>query len=142
MPEAIEALPPSLWFERIEMVANGELRCTESALRHALHLLQLSPPQFRPREYGSIDEASYEGLLDAGHFEAAARCLVATFTISVSVPSATGEIQAAVSNNAMSTMIHGKGISAAAAILQAWAHSLLALRSEPKLSLVKAAGEA
>ena len=61
--EDLEPLPPETWFERIEMIANGQLGSTESALRHALHMLQLTPREFRPREYGSIDEESYEALL-------------------------------------------------------------------------------
>jgi len=65
MLDEIEPLPAELWFDRIEMIERGELASTENALRHAFHLLQLTPLEFRPREYGTIDEADYEALLEA-----------------------------------------------------------------------------
>ena len=75
MQEDIEPLPECLWFERIELIARREFPSTEHALRHALHLLQLTPRQFRPPEYNALDEAHYEALLEAGDLEAAARRL-------------------------------------------------------------------
>ena len=130
MQEETEPLTPELWFERIEMIANGQLGNTENALRHALHLLQLTPRQFRPPEYGTIDEESYEALLEAGDLDAAARRLVAAPTLTVTTTLSAGGVEVAIGCKTLSMTIFGTGDSAAAAMLQAWAKCFLALRSE------------
>jgi hypothetical protein len=130
MHEDVEPLSPEIWFERIEMIANDQFRSTENALRHALHLLQLTPREFRPREYGSIDEGGYEALLEAGDLEAAARSLVAAPTLVVTATSNASCAEAAIRCSAMNLTVSGSGDSVAAAILQAWAKCLLILRSE------------
>ena len=76
-------LETEVWFERIEMIRNRELPSTEHALRHALHLLQLTPSEFRPAKYPAIDEATYEAFLDSGDLDQAARRLVSAPTLSV-----------------------------------------------------------
>jgi hypothetical protein len=128
--EDIEPLTPELWFERIELIANGQLGSTENALRHALHLLQLTPRQWRPREYGTIDEESYEALLEAGILDAAARTLVAAPTLTVSATSSPNGVEVAIGCKTLNRTIHGKGDSVAAAILQAWTKCLFMLRSD------------
>ena len=128
MQEDIEPLPDWLWFERMELIARREMSSTENALRHALHLLQLTPRQFRPREYSALDEAHYEALLDAGDFEAAARRLVATPTLSVSAAPAAGGVKVAIRCSRLHKTLVGEGDSVADAILQAWAECLLMLR--------------
>jgi hypothetical protein len=139
--EDIEPLTPELWFERIDLIANGQLGSTENALRHALHLLQLTPRQFRPREYGTIDEEKYEALLEAGDLDAAARTLVAAPTLTVSATSSPNGVEVAIGCKTLNMTVHGKGDSVAAAILQAWTQCLFMLRSEPDESwLNKASG--
>jgi hypothetical protein len=128
--EDIEPLTPELWFERIELIANRKLGSTENALRHALHLLQLTPRQWRPREYGTIDEERYEALLEAGDLDAAARTLVAAPTLTVSATSSPNGVEVAIGCKTLNRTIHGKGDSIAAAILQAWTKCLFMLRSE------------
>lgn len=130
MTEDFDPLPAETWFERIAMIANGELASTENALRHALHLLQLTPREFRPREYGSIDESNYEALLEGGNLEAAARCLVAMPTLDVTTSANAAGARVAITCRTTKMTVHGEGDSAAAAIVQAWAKSFLALRSE------------
>ena len=130
MQDDIEPLPPDLWFERIEMIATGQLGSTENALRHALHLLQLTPHEFRPREYGTIDEESYEALLEAGDLDAAARRLVAAPTLTVSTTSSADGVEVAIGCRTLNKTIFGRGDSVAAAILQAWTECLFALESE------------
>lgn len=129
MQDDIEPLTPELWFERIEMIANGQLGSTENALRHALHLLQLSPHEFRPREYTGIDEESYEHLLEVGDLDAAARRLVTAPTLTVSTSSSPGGVEVAIRCKTLNRTILGNGDCVATAILQAWAKSLLTLRS-------------
>ena len=137
----IEPLASELWFERIEMIASGALGSTENGLRHALHLLQLTPRQYRPREYGSIDEAGYEALLEAGELEAAARRLVESPTLTLAVNDASSEGQVAVELTcaAFDCTVEGAGNSLAAAILQAWARCFLTLRSRLGLAEFEAA---
>ena len=130
MQEDFEPLTPELWFERIEMIRNLQFGSTESALRHALHLLQLTPREFRPPEYGMIDEESYEGLLEVGDLEGAARSLVAAPTLAVSTTSNDSGVEVAIRCRTWNKTIFGQGDSVAAAILQAWATCLLALKSE------------
>jgi len=130
MQDDIEPLAPEVWFERIEMIANGQLGSTENGLRHALHLLQLTPREFRPPEYEAIDEESYEQLLAAGELDAAARRLVAAPTLAVTTTSTPGGVEVAIKCRTRGQTVFGKGDSVAAAILQAWTTCLLALKSE------------
>lgn len=128
MQEDVEPLSACLWFERIELIARGEFPSTENALRHALHLLQLSPREFRPCEYRKLDEAGYEALLESGDLEGAARLLVAAPTLSVSTTSSARGVKVAVKCSTLDRTIIGEGNSVADAILQAWADCLLMLR--------------
>ena len=141
MQQDIEPLEPEAWFERIEMIANDQMGSTENALRHALHLLQLSPREFRPREYEAIDEESYEALLESGDLDGAARRLVSAPTLAVSTTSIPDGIEVAIRCRTLDLTIFGKGDSVAAAILQAWAKCLFAMRSESGSSLLNAAGK-
>lgn len=124
----MEPLPVGLWFERIELIARRDFPSTENALRHALHLLQLSPREFRPREYRQLDEGHYEALLEAGDLEGAARQLVAAPTLSVSTTSTPCGVRVAIRCNTLDRTLIGEGDSVADAILQAWSECLLMLR--------------
>ena len=128
MQEDTEPLPTDLWFERIELIARRELQGTENALRHALHLLQLSPREFRPREYRKLDEVGYEALLQSGDLDGAARMLVAAPTLSVSTSSSELGAKIAIRCSTLNRTIMGEGDSVADAILQAWTECLLKLR--------------
>ena len=130
MQEDIEPLPECLWFERIELIARREFPSTEHALRHALHLLQLTPRQFRPPEYNALDEAHYEALLEAGDLEAAARRLVTAPTLSVSAAPAAGGVKVAIRCSRLNRTLVGEGDSVADAIRHAWAECLLMLRED------------
>ena len=126
----IEPLPAELWFDRIEMIGRGELGPTENALRHAFHLLQLTPHEFRPREYGMIDETDYEALLEAGDLEGAAGRLVAAPTLIVVTESCAEGVEAVIRCRKLNKTVLGTGDTPAAAILQAWAKCLCELREE------------
>jgi hypothetical protein len=89
MTNESEPLDAALWFDRIEIIARGELGSVENSLRHAGHLLQLTPRPFRHAVRLSLNEAAFEVLLDGGDFDTAARHLVAQPTV-LSVDESTG----------------------------------------------------
>ena len=130
MGKNIEPLPSDLWFERIEMIAAGGLENTEHRLRHAFHLLQLTPRGFRPPEYDLIDEEGVEALLAVGDPDAAARRLVAASTVAVTSISAGETVEVAVVWKTTAKPIVGTGETLAEALLQAWAKCLMTLRSD------------
>lgn len=130
MGNDVEPLAPELWFERIGVIARRELRSTENALRHALHLLQLSPREFRPPNHVQIDEAEYEALLEAGELNTAARWLVDAPTLSVRTSTSEGGVKVAVRCSTLNLTMIGEGASEADAILQAWSKCLLKLKGD------------
>lgn len=127
---SVEPLLPDIWFERIEVIARRELGGTENCLRHAFHLLQLTPREFHLPDYGKLNEAVYEALLESGDFDAAARKLVVASTLSVSTTSVGGRVRAVIRCSAIDKTITGDGKSVADAILQAWTACLLMLRMD------------
>jgi hypothetical protein len=131
-----EPLSPALWFERIEMIARGELRSVENSLRHAAHMLQLTPKPFRDVVHMSLDEDTFEALLDAGELDTAARHLVAQPTALSVEEEPDGPVRAVISCVILKRAIHGRGESVATAVLDAWTTCLLALRTEFGADLV------
>lgn len=131
MTEHIEPLASALWFQRIEKVANGEMRSVEHALRHACHLLQLTPAPFRHVVRLAIDEDRFEALLEAGDFDTAARHLIAQPT-ALTVEEDQGEprVRATISCVILNRAIAGTGDTVASAVLAAWTTCLLALKEE------------
>lgn len=129
MTEDIEPLAPALWFRRIEMIRRGELRTMEDTLRHASHLLQLTPRPFRHVVRLAVDEDSFEALLEAGEFDAAARHLIAQPTALTIDDVTTGRVRATISCVILDRAIDGSGDTVASAVLDAWTTCLLALRT-------------
>ena len=130
MADYVEPLDPALWFSRIEMIANGELGCVECSLRHAAHLLQLTPLPLRPQVGLSVDEDTFEALLDSGDFDTAARHLVARPTaLGIESGDGTSSIRATINCSVLNRYIDGCGDTVAAAVLDAWTSCLLALRT-------------
>lgn len=132
-------LATAIWFRRIERIRNRELPSTENALRHALHLLQLTPLEFRQDGYETIDEDSYEALLVAGEFEQAARRLVSAPTLSVTTTPVGDCVRVGVKCSAMNHTRFGEGPTVADAILQVWSEYLLLLQPGKSESWVKIA---
>lgn len=130
MTDDIEPLPSALWFRRIEMIANGELDSVENSLRHAAHLLQLTPRPFRDVVRLSLDEEAFEALLEAGNLDTAARHLVAQPTALSVDQDGNGPVRAVISCVILGRAIHGTGETVATAVLDAWTTCLLALRTE------------
>ena len=128
MAQEMEPLDTSLWFQRIEMIARGELSI-ENSLRHASHLLQLTPLRLRPLVRLATDDESFEALLDAGDFDAAARHLIAQPTaLAVETHSDGSRVVAAISCAILKRVISGAGETEAIAILDAWSACLLTIR--------------
>jgi hypothetical protein len=134
MSEDIEPLSAELWFDRIGMIARGELGPTEYALRHAFHLHQLTPREFRTPEYGTLDEPAYEALLEAGDLEMAARRLLAAPTLTVSTQPRSDGVEATIKCSTLHKLVSGTGNTTAAAILQAWTNYLSELKEEFEMS--------
>lgn len=130
MNDDIEPLQAALWFRRIEMIARGELPSVENALRHAAHLLQLTPRPFRRLVRLAIDEEAFEALLERGEYDTAARHLVSRPTALVVEQDGAGRVRATIGCVILKRVLRGSGDTAAAAVLDAWTTCLLALRSE------------
>lgn len=130
MVDDLEPLDSMLWFRRIELIANDELGCVESSLRHASHLLQLAPLPLRPQVALSLDEESFEALLSMGDFDTAARHLVAQPTaLSIEGPGA-NLVRATIRCSILNRTVDGIGKTIAQAILDAWATCLLSVRTK------------
>jgi hypothetical protein len=130
MRNEIKPLAPALWFRRIEMIARGELGTIERALRHAAHLIQLTPKPFRDVVRLSLEEETFEALLEAGELDTAARHLIAQPTALTVRQDPGGPVEAVISCVILKRAIHGSGDTVAAAVLDAWTTCLLALRDE------------
>lgn len=130
MADYAEELESTLWFRRIDMIASDALPSIENELRHASHLLQLTPEPLRPLVGLGIEEEEFEALLDAGDFDAAARYLVAQPT-ALSVEGSGGDIvRATIQCSILGRPISGVAPTVAKAILRAWTTCLLAVRTK------------
>lgn len=124
-----EPLCSMIWFRQLEKIAAGEFRGIEEALRHASHLLQLTPAEFSDVARLATTEMGFETLLEAGDYDAAARCLVVqpnALTVDNTLPT----LRATISCPALKRPVHGTGETAALAVLKAWTIYLLALRTQ------------
>ena len=130
----IEPLEPEIWFERIEAIARGDMGL-EQSLRHACHLLQLTPAPFREVVRLAVAETFFEDLLAARDYDAAARHLTALPT-ALSVDHTGDEFSAAISCIILGQVIRGTGPTEATAILSAWTTCLLALKNAYKAGLI------
>lgn len=141
MTQHIEPLDAAVWFQRIEKIAKGDLEL-EQALRHACHLLQLTPASFRHVVRLSISEDDFEALLEAGDYDSAARHLIAQ-PAALAVEDCPGgeEIRATISCVILNRAIRGTGNTVATAVLAAWTTCLLALRSAYGADLLSGPGQ-
>jgi hypothetical protein len=134
MTAQIEPLASDLWARRIEKIANGDLGGIEQSLRHASHLVQLSPPAYRHVVMLSIDERQFESLLASGNFDTAARHLIAEPT-ALSIESSRDNahlVTATISCKTVGRAFQGTGDTTAKAVLSAWTSNLLALPADPQ----------
>ena len=130
MTDDLEPLEPELWFRRIEMIARGELPSVENSLRHAAHLLLLTPTPFRHVVRLSLEEDAFEALLEAGEFDTAARHLIARPTALTVNQDGDDPVRATIKCVILDRTVHVAGDTVATAVLAAWTTCLLALRDE------------
>lgn len=126
----IEPLKATLWIaavgklhQRADRAKNHEL---ESLLRHAYHLVQLTPRHLRSVVRAQVGEGAFEDLLEKRHFEAAARALLGV-PGTVSVSQADGNLSEARVCLAAGLDAVAKAAKPESAILLAWTKCLLAL---------------
>lgn len=129
----VEPLDAAIWFRQIEKIARGKLPGMEQSLRHASHLLQLTPTPFRQVIRLAIDEDAFEAMLEAGEFDSAARHLIAQ-PAALAVVELNGgrSFQATISCVITNQTIHGSGPTVADAVLSAWTTCLLALEKDER----------
>jgi len=131
MANNIEPLAPNLWFQRLAVIAAGELGSVENSLRHASHLILLAPKAFRKVVSPILDEEAFEALLDVGDFDTAARQLVVPpATLLVQADPDAKSLRAVIGCAILKRPVEGTGDTAAAAILDAWTSWLITLRLE------------
>ena len=131
MGDYVEPVAAALWFQRIDLIASGALGCVENSLRHASHLLQLTPLPLRPLIGPSVDDDTFEALLDAADFDTAARYLVAQPTaLTVEEEGKASLVRATIRCAVLNRNITGTGETVANAVLNAWTTCLLAIRME------------
>jgi len=130
MPVYQEPLDAVLWFKRIELIANGMLGSVENSLRHASHLLEITPRQLRPLVGLEVDSESFEEFLERGDFDTAARHLVGRAeTLSIEGEAGADLIRATIQCSALNAKVHGIGDTVAKAVLNAWTSCLLRLKA-------------
>lgn len=133
MTEHIEPLDSALWFRQIEKIAQGQLAGMEQSLRHASHLLQLTPLRFREVVRLAIEEEAFEAMLSSGDFDTAARHLIAQpAALAVEDHDDGQSFRATISCVILKRTIGGGGPTVAAAVLSAWTTCLLALESSER----------
>lgn len=115
--DQLSPIDADLWFERLGMIARGELRSLERSLRHAFHLVQLTPEEFRRSVRPAADEPSFEALLDGRQFEDAARCLINYPTPPIVAPSAPPVVEAGMTCQQCGSLFRGAGDNPGSAIL-------------------------
>lgn len=129
MNDDIEPAESALWFRRVEKIARDELPGIENTLRHAAHLLQIAPRRLQGKVGLAVGENTFEALLECGDFDTAARYLVAQPTALTIQSAGKGGISATIACSVLERNVQGTGETIAAAVIQAWATCLLALRS-------------
>lgn len=130
MTEYVEPLDTALWFRQIEKIAGGGFVGMEERLRHASHLLQLTPSAFRDVVRLAVSEERFEELLEAGDLDEAAHHLIGQPTaLSVESEPGSERVRAEISCVILNRVIQGTGETVAAAVLDTWTKCLLALRS-------------
>lgn len=132
----IEPLEPELWFQAIERLSNkisaSDDNDVPSMLRHALHLVQLTPGPLRGTVRCEISEENFEEFLECGALASAATALIGSpmcYAIDCDLRAGMRVIEAKAWLSGQAARPQGvSGDSVAAALLGAWTGCLIALR--------------
>ena len=131
----IEPLAPELWLAALKQLSERQAAGganVGSLLRHAFHLLQLTPLPLRGIVRCQLDEEGFEKLLECGAFDAAAIALVgppAGFSLRCAIGTRTRVFEAAVHlPGQLHPSADARSDSAASALVGAWSNCLLAIR--------------
>lgn len=130
MANEVEPLSAGLWFQRLEVVARGELGSLQKSLRHTYHLVQLTPRQFRRSVRPKVDEKDFEALLEAEDFQAAASRLIEYPSSPSLLGGDTAAFEAALSCVRCALIFNSTGSSAGSAALACWLNYLARLPNE------------
>ena len=129
--DSIEPLGLGSWFasvRRLSELASAGRVTTGSALRHAYHLVQLTPYSLRSSVAAALSERAFEDLLEAGVHDVAAQALAGS-------PAGLALVRQPGSKAVFAEVRFpdgrglgcGQGRTIAQAILQAWCHAAIAL---------------
>jgi hypothetical protein len=122
--EDIEPLEPELWLDRLRTLAAGKSRTTEDlerALRHAYHLIKLTPRPLRHLIRCKLDEAEFEALMIARAWDSAALALACEpLGLRVNRAPGTETIEVEVYNPYDPSSQLRTGASLATALFEAW----------------------
>lgn len=131
----VEPLAPELWFAALKHLSERQAAGganVESLLRHAFHLLQLTPLPLRGIVRCEQDEEAFERLLECDAYDAAAVALVgppAGFSLRCAMGTRKQVFEAAVHlPGQLHPSADAHSESAASALVGAWANCLLAIK--------------
>lgn len=128
----IEPLEPAVWFGAIKKLAVRQAAMMEEdlerLLRHAYHLVQLTPRPLRDTIRTELSETRFEELLQCEAFESAAIGLVGPLSFDVSA-SESELVEAQVRLPDQVETIPVRSSNFASAMLGAWAQCLIALEA-------------
>lgn len=132
-PDGIEPLEPELWFQALERLSGmGPAAECAHMLRHAFHLVQLTPGPLKGIVRCEVSESEFEEFLDCGALDSAAIALIGSpmcFELACALCDGQRTIEARVwlpaqtgrPSSAAGSCVHG-------ALVGAWSNSLVSLR--------------
>src|SRR6187399_2023768 len=136
--DSIEPLGLGSWFASVrrlsELASTGRVT-TGSALRHAYHLVQLTPYSLRSSVAAALSERAFEDLLEAGVHDVAAQALAGS-------PAGLALVRQPGSKAVFAEVRFpdgrglgcGQGRTIASAVLQAWCRAAVALDESADIS--------
>jgi hypothetical protein len=132
MANNIEPLAPNLWFQRLAVIAAGELGSVENSLRHASHLILLTPNSFPKSRSANIGRRRHSRLYlrRATSTPQARQLVVPPANLLVQANPDAKSLRAVIACAILKRPVEGTGETAAAAILDAWTSWLITLRLE------------
>jgi hypothetical protein len=132
----IEPLEPDLWFRALERLSNrivaSDNNDVASTLRHAFHLVQLTPGPLKGVVRCELAESAYEQFLECGAFASAAAALIGSpmcYEVACGLRAGSRVIEAKAwlpGQTGRPAVVSGDSLSSA--LMGAWAACLVGLR--------------